>query len=132
MNSPYKPFRLQLYSILFHSILFSQLDSPLCSPLHFISYSFSAFLRTLTYHIHFIISYSYCSNADDGVGAADAAPRAINDVPVRLAVLCCAVLCCAVLYCTVLYCNVLYCAVPYGVVQRCESRMFPTTSCILD
>lgn len=38
-------------------------------------------------YYHFLTNFSsICSNADDGVGAADAAPRAINDVPVRLIV----------------------------------------------
>ena len=36
-------------------------------------------------HFYFLKSlplFLLCSNADDGIGAADAPPRAINDVPV--------------------------------------------------
>ena len=39
---------------------------------------------TLKIFHHVITIYFFHSNADDGIGAADAPPRAINDVPVHV------------------------------------------------
>ena len=75
----------------FSSLLFSSLDltflktallnkSEQILPCH----HQNCFVVTLKIYHHVITIYSFNSNADDGIGAADAPPRAINDVPVHV------------------------------------------------